>query len=162
MKINKYNQERYPDPTCYQALVSIVRKDRAEKERSKYTPGFKPLVYICSPFAGDVEKNIINAKRYCRFAYKKNAIPLAPHLLYPQFLDDDNQNERKDGLFMGLVLLNKCHELWVFGSYISKGMRAEIDKAKRCKMVIRYFTDNMEETVNESHDLYSELPRQKE
>lgn len=149
MKINKFNQERYPDPTCYQALVSIARKEKEERARSRYTPGFKPVVYICSPYAGDIKTNTDNAKRYCRFAYKSNAIPLAPHLLYPRFLDDEDPEERKDGLFMGLVLLNKCNELWVFGANISSGMHAEIDKAKKSKMIIRYFTENMEEKVNE-------------
>lgn len=145
MKINKFNQERYPDPTCYQALVSIAKQEKEERARSRYTPGFKPVVYICSPYAGDIKTNTDNAKRYCRFAYKRNAIPLAPHLLYPRFLDDEDPEERKDGLFMGLVLLNKCSELWVFGANISSGMQAEIEKAKKHKMNIRYFTEGLEE-----------------
>lgn len=147
MGIDKRNKERYPDPTCYEALLTITRREKAEKKNSRYTPGFKPLVYICSPYAGDVKTNTDNAKRYCRFAYRNNAIPLAPHLLYPQFLDDNNPNERNDGLWMGIVLLNKCNELWVFGSNRSSGMQAEIKKAKKNNMHIRYFDEKMKEIL---------------
>ena len=55
------NSEGYPDPTCYEALRNI----EAEERRS---PGaFRPIVYICSPYAGDVERNVKAARRYCRF-----------------------------------------------------------------------------------------------
>ena len=145
MGIDRKNSEKYLDPTCYLALSEISRKEKAEKAKSRYTPGFKPLVYICSPYAGDIKTNTDNAKRYCRFAYKNNAIPLAPHLLYPQFMDDENPDERKDGLWMGLVLLNKCNELWVFGSKRSSGMQAEIAKAKKHNIFIRYFNSDLKE-----------------
>ena len=46
----------------------------------------RPLVYVASPFSGDVERNVMNARRYCRFAAESGAVPLAPHLLLPQFL----------------------------------------------------------------------------
>lgn len=137
MKIDSRNIEHYSDPTCYQALVSISKKEAKEK--------CKPIVYICSPYAGDVKTNTANARRYCRFAYRKNAIPIAPHLHYPQFLNDSDPNERQDGLFMGLVLLTKCRELWVFGGNISSGMQSEIQKATKRGMTIRYFTDYLKE-----------------
>lgn len=48
---------------------------------------------------------------------------------------------------MGLVLLTKCVEVWVFGAYISEGMAAGISKAKQRGMVVRYFTENCEEAI---------------
>lgn len=36
--------------------------------------GWKPLVYICSPFSGDEETNAANARRYSRFAVDSGAI----------------------------------------------------------------------------------------
>ena len=48
---------------------------------------------------------------------------------------------------MNWVLMSKCAELWVFGSNNSKGMKAEIDHAKRKHMKIRYFTEELEETT---------------
>ena len=142
MNINKYNAERYPDPTAYEALVQIERE--AKKSR------FKPLVYICSPFAGDTEYNINKARAYSRFAVSKNAIPIAPHLLFPQFMDDDDREQRNLGIFMGLVLMGKCHELWCFGSRISKGMAIELEKAGKRKIPIRYFNDRCEEVLKDA------------
>ena len=53
--------------------------------------------------------------------------------------------ERELALFMDMVLLGKCEELWVFGELVTEGMSAEIAKAKRKNMKIRYFTENCEE-----------------
>ena len=62
-------------------------------------------------------------------------------------MNDTIPDERATALFMNLVLMSKCAELWVFGDVISKGMKAEIDRAKRKHMKIRYFTEEMEEKV---------------
>lgn len=46
MEMNpKRNAEHYPDPTAYQAIRN------AEPARFP----FRPVVYVCSPYAGDVE-----------------------------------------------------------------------------------------------------------
>lgn len=120
-----YNSEGYRDPTAYEAIKNI----EAEKK----------IVFICSPFKGDIEVNTSRAKRYGRYAVTKKVVPIIPHLMYPSFLDEDNPGERAIGLEMGLVLLSKCQEVWVFGSRISKGMEIEIEKAKEMKIPIRYF-----------------------
>lgn len=125
------NSEGYPDPTAYEALK------RAE---------YKPLVYIASTFSGDTERNTKRARGYCRFAVSKNCIPLAPHLHYPQFMDDTDKDEREMGLFFALVLLGFCEELWVFGT-ISKGMKREITKAKKRAIPIKYFNEKCEEVT---------------
>ena len=108
---------------------------------------FRPLVYICSPYRGNTNENIENARKYSRFAVIHHSIPIAPHLLFPQFLDDTLGEERQTAMFMNHVLLTKCVELWVFGSSISEGMEQEIRWAKRRHMPIRYFTEEMEEVV---------------
>lgn len=46
-------------------------------------------VYICSPYRGDTETNIRKAQQYCKQAIKENHIPIAPHLYFPQILDDE-------------------------------------------------------------------------
>ena len=97
---------------------------------------YYPLVYICSPFAGDIETNVNKAKRYSRYALDKGNIPIAPHLLFPQFMDDDK--ERKLAMHFNYVLLGKCEEIWVFGDYISPGMKEEIRIANKRKMKIKY------------------------
>lgn len=139
MGISKYNSEGYHDPTTYEALSNIEKEEKAAKR------AYRPLVYICSPFAGDVENNVNMARVYSRFAVKNACIPLAPHLLFPQFMDDSVPAERSIALFMGMVLLGKCDQVWVFGGNISAGMAAEIEKAEKKNMVIRYFTEELEE-----------------
>lgn len=137
MGVNLYNSERYYDPTAHDALVQI--------EREAKKSAFRPLVYICAPLSGDVFKNISKVQGYCRFAVASGYIPIAPHLFFPQFMDDSNSKERNLALFMDIVLLTKCAEVWVFGSRISKGMGIELEKAKRKKMRIRCFSEDCRE-----------------
>ena len=138
MSISKFNSEGYFDPTAYGALSVIEREERSLR-------AFRPIVYICSPYAGDMDGNMEKARRYCKFAVRSGAIPLAPHLLFPQFMDDTNPGERALAMFMNMVLLGKCDQLWVFGKNISEGMAAEIGKAEKRGMAIRYFTEGMKE-----------------
>ena len=137
---SKYNSEGYYDPTTYEALSSIENEERSLRT-------FRPIVYICSPYAGDVEVNTENARRYCRFAVDKGYIPIAPHLLFTQFLNDDSPKERQLGIFFGNVVMSKCSEVWVFGEHISNGMEAEIKRAKWKNYRLRYFNDDLEEVI---------------
>ena len=56
--------------------------------------------YICSPYRGEVTENQRKACEYCRDAMKRGYTPIAPHLLFPQFLDDDVPEERQKALDM--------------------------------------------------------------
>ena len=141
MGINKFNAEGYYDPTAYEALTKI-------EENARQAHNFRPLVYICSPLSGDVERNQANARKYCRYAVDTGCIPIAPHLYFPQFMSDDTEKERNLAMFMDIVLLSKCAELWVFGDTISRGMAMEIEKAKRKGQPIRYFTEACKEVIN--------------
>ena len=134
-----YNSEGYKDPVVYEALA----RGEAEERAARAAAAYRPLVYICSPYAGDIERNTCRARAFSRFAVEKKYIPIAPHLLCPQYLNEET--ERWLGLKMGIVFLGKCEEVWVFGDVISEGMAAEIDKAKRMRKKIRYFTDGLQE-----------------
>ena len=96
-------------------------------------------VFICSPFSGDIEVNLCNARTYARKAALLGHVPFAPHLLFPQFLDDSLPEERQLGIRLGLLQLAECDELWVFGYEISAGMSIEIEKAKVASIPIRLF-----------------------
>lgn len=133
MSIDQYNAEGYHDPTAYAALSHV------EKEEKK--AAHRPLVFICSPFAGDMEGNTKRAREYSRFAVSKDCIPIAPHLLFPQFLEETDPAGRELGISFGLVLQSMCREMWVFGDTVSKGMAVEIKKAGERGIPIRYFTD---------------------
>ena len=137
MSVSKFNHEGYYDPTTYTALSNIEAEERKAR--------FRPVVYVCSPFSGNLESNVENTRRYCRFAVDSGFVPFAPHLLFPQFMYDEVPEERELALFMGIVMLTKCAELWVFGERISKGMSKEIHKAEARNMLIRYCTTNCEE-----------------
>ena len=102
-------------------------------------------IYICSPYKGNTERNTARAKIYCRFAFESGHVPIAPHLYFPQFLDDGDKNERAAGIRYGLEQLWQCREVWVFGAIISDGMRAEIELAKDLKIPIKYFDSDMVE-----------------
>ena len=138
MSISKFNSEGYFDPTAYEALSIIECEERSLR-------AFRPIVYICSPYAGDIDTNIDAARRYSRFAVDKGYIPVAPHLLFPQFLDDADPDERELGIFFGNAIMSKCSEVWVFGSRISAGMQAEIRRAKWKNYRLRYFTEDCQE-----------------
>ena len=137
--VSMYNSEGYKDPVVYEALTRVEAEERAARVAAAY----RPLVYICSPYAGDVERNTYRARAFSRFAVEKKYIPIAPHLLCPQYLNEET--ERWLGLKMGIVFMGKCEEIWVFGDVVSEGMAAEIDKAKRMRKKIRYFTDDLQE-----------------
>ena len=137
--VDKFNSEGYADLTAYEALLKIEQEERAARKAAN----FRPLVYICSPYSGNIERNSNNARIYSRFAVAKGAIPIAPHLLFPQFMSEEHQ--RSLALFMGCVLLGKCKEVWVFGRVMSDGMKGEIAKADKMGKVIRYFNEELEE-----------------
>ena len=140
MGINYKNAEGYPDPTCHEAMTNIM------KEKKETTPpSFRPLVYICSPYSGDIEGNTKRALAFCRFALERGNIPLAPHLMFPRFMREDDPEERKLALFMDIVLMGKCQEVWVLGNTISPGMQKEIDKAKLRRQRVRYFDADFKE-----------------
>jgi len=98
----------------------------------------RSLVYIASPYSGDIENNVKLARDYCRFAVSEGVNPVAAHLLYPQFLKDNDLEQRQLGLALALELLRKCDQIWVFGEYISKGMAGEIDEAERVGITVVY------------------------
>ena len=135
--MNNKNAEGYPDPTAATALENVARAEDARVHR--------PVVYVASPYAGDTAENISRAKVYCRFAVRKGVSPRAPHLLYPQFMDDDDEDQRILGLRFAIALLCRCDELWVFGEKVSAGMAKEIEKAEKRGMRIRRFNSKCEE-----------------
>ena len=135
------NKEFYYDPTAGAALAHVASEER------KANHIYRPLTYIVSPYAGDILVNVEAARRYCRFAVDQGRIPVCSHFLYPQFLHDDDPDERELGLFFGKILMDHCKEVWIFsnGKY-TPGMEAEYKRARRHQQRIRYFTTDLQET----------------
>lgn len=118
----------------------------AEKEN---TESLFEKVFICSPFrpvgetpeaqAKSIKRHKILASYACRFAVANGYSPLCPHLYFPEFLDDDVEDEREIGMLLGLLGLSECKELWIIGRRISEGMRKEIAKAKEWGIPIKHY-----------------------
>lgn len=100
-------------------------------------------VYICSRFHADEnhtkEENIHKAFFACTVALEKGYAPFAPHLIYPNCLDDDDPQERSVGLAAGNAWLATCDELWQWGATISEGMAAEIRLAQELNIPVRIY-----------------------
>lgn len=139
------NAEGYADPTATSAISTITKEEKAAARHLSAIADSSPLVYVCSPYRGDTEANAERAKGYCRFAVSKKAIPFAPHLFYPQFLNDADRNEREIGLGCGTAILKRYDQIWVFGERISEGMAGEISSAKKYGIPIRYFSSRCQE-----------------
>ena len=132
MSVERYNAERYSDPTAHAALTAVTREER---ER-----GILPRVYVCSPYAGDTVRNAERARGYARFAFSKGKHPMVPHIYYPQFMNDESDPvQRKMGLSFALEWLAQCEEIWVFGEKHSAGMLLELAEAERLNITVRKF-----------------------
>ena len=134
MKIR--NSEGYMDLVAYKAIMNVEREKKAETKSA-----FRPLIYVCAPFNGDIEGNKKKAAEFAEFAYKNGCIPVTPHLLFP-FMNDESPNERALALHMDIVLMGKCQEVWVLSERITSGMSAEIAKATRRRQTVRYFSND--------------------
>ena len=73
-------------------------------------------VFIVSPYraetSAEIAQNIERAKAMCKKAIHEGCAPFAPHLLYPQFLDDAIPDEHNAGIICGLVWLDAADEVW--------------------------------------------------
>jgi len=96
-------------------------------------------VFVCSPFGGS-ERNLEMAKSYCLAVAKGGNACYAPHLLCPQFLDDNSPSDRDLGISIGLKFLAVCDEMWIFGNEVTSGMIREIKFAREKGIIIKNAT----------------------
>ena len=101
----------------------------------------KPLVIIESPYAGEVERNVIYARRCIMDSLIKGEVPFASHLLYTQVLDDTDPPQRKLGMGAGFEVLRRSDYSVVYEDYgMSHGMEEGIKIAKELGHEIVYRT----------------------
>lgn len=75
------------------------------------------MVFCCSKYRGEIEQNIENAKAYARFIALCGKSPVVPHLLFPQFLDDNDVEERIKGITLGdscTMCCEECNYIYVW------------------------------------------------
>lgn len=100
------------------------------------------FLYVCSPYRGDIARNVRLARGLCREVALLGHLPFAPHLVFPQFLDDNTRDERVRGIEFNAHLLEMKRldergsviplfdALWVYDARgVSAGMSHEIDLA---------------------------------
>lgn len=112
----------------------------------------RPLVFVSTPYAGrgdsaearvfERERNIEFAAAICRdIALHTDAMPMAPHLLFPQFLDDHDEFERGLGLTYCNTLLSMArYAVFVVPAWrqeLSYGMRLEYNTARDLGVIHR-------------------------
>ena len=139
MGINKYNSEGYYDPTVYEALVNI---EKAEKSARRV---YRPLVYICSPYAGDVERNVNMAGHTAALRY---GIPVFPLPLTCSIRSSWMTPSQQSGNL-------PCSWEWCCSQNVSRcgcsaasyhrGCGQRLRKRKKEKIPVRYFTEELEE-----------------
>lgn len=109
--------------------------------------GLVRTVYVCSPYRpmskdpecrkDELAANVERARHACRILTFLGYLPLAPHLYFTQFLKDEDEKERRDGMELGLRWLEQSDEVWMFGKTISEGMAKEIARAKELGKPVR-------------------------
>lgn len=86
----------------------------------------------------ELQQHIRDAVEACREVHERGNIPIAPHLYWPRFLDDNDPQDRDYGIAAGLEALKRCDEMIVIirqegpeEEWISQGMQAEIAAAAK-------------------------------
>ena len=94
------------------------------------------IIYVCSPYRGNFNVNVRHAQKACRTIVEGGNIPIAPHLYFPQFMNEET--ERELALEFNKCLIEICDKFYVFGSEISEGMQIEIDYANSIGKKVMY------------------------
>ncbi|MCM1232682.1 MAG: hypothetical protein NC489_21355 [Ruminococcus flavefaciens] len=88
------------------------------------------LVYICSPYRGDITRNTEYARELTRIALDNGYTPITPHLYLTQVLNEEDPAQRERGMAAGAELLKHCKYIFIGSRYgISEGMLSEIQIA---------------------------------
>ena len=157
-----------------QAMVrGMSKQEERTKEKlhvyQKPTFAGKKLIYICSPLRpqssdpdeADMElfENLFRARNACELVKNLGAIPVCPHLCFPQFLDDELPEERELGMQLALAALRRCHAVYVCSEHSTPSMMREIAEAARRDIPVKmiYEEDGTLEDVHvEVHDAEEE------
>ena len=106
--------------------------------------GTRPRVYVCSPLrAPDSETPALHltwARAMCLKAWTAGYVPLAPHLYFPQLLDDDDPHTRAAGISLGIDLLLTVSQVFALGIPVSDGMSRELEAAMHHSILVRFWS----------------------
>ena len=151
------------------AFQKTEAKEDGFQVYQKSTFAGKKLIYICSPFRSQSQdpheadrelfENLFRARNACELVKDLGAIPVCPHLYFPQFLDDELPEERELGMQLALAALRRCHEVFVFSEHITPGMVREIAEAAKRDIPVKMLCEEdgtLEDVRVEVHDAEEE------
>lgn len=98
-------------------------------------------VILESPYAGNIECNVLYARACLRDSLRRGEAPIASHLLYtqPGVLRDEDAAERKLGIDAGLAWGAVADATIVYTDLgVSRGMRHGIDNAEQAGRPVEY------------------------
>lgn len=89
-------------------------------------------VFMASPYAGEVNRNVRYAIACMKDCLQRGEAPFASHLLYPFMLDDKVPDERALGIAAGHAWITVASQLVVYIDLgISSGMEGDIRIAEQ-------------------------------
>ncbi|MCR5487429.1 MAG: DUF4406 domain-containing protein [Lachnospiraceae bacterium] len=103
-----------------------------------------PVVYVASPFRGDMKGNVERTKEYSRFVLGRGAFPVNPILNLLGVLSEEDDREEAIRTDLQILRSGGISELWSFGKP-TPGMVQEIEAARAAGIPVRYFGRDMEE-----------------
>lgn len=108
------------------------------------------LLYVCSPYRGDIKRNKEYARKLTQAALDNGFIPVTVHLYLTEATDDTNPEERVRGMAAGMKILENCKYILVGDRYgISEGMKAELTFAAVKGKIMLYEKDGKIYLVND-------------
>ncbi|WP_325213496.1 DUF7768 domain-containing protein [Oscillibacter sp.] len=137
-----------PAPADRERLLQQVRQylePFRERTPERRRDGPK-LVYICAPLRGAVIDNIEFARQKAQEVFQSGDIPVCPHTTLPSNADPACSVQDEAAREMGLRLLESCHQVNVYGSMITEGMRAEIRCAQDRGIPVTYEQEPVRQT----------------
>lgn len=117
-----------------EALAAVVEGEQPSRQAEGRRR--RRRVYVCHPFADDIEGNVLKVRAISRRLLDAGVFPVAPHLYLPQLLDE--ATEREKALAWCLELLDTCDEVRVFGGRITAGMKRELECALEKGLPVRF------------------------
>lgn len=98
-------------------------------------------VIVESPYAGDIERNTLYARRAVRDCLERGEAPIASHLLFPQagILNEFVPEERSWGIAAGLMWLPVADLVALYIDYgVSNGMKGALTQAEHLGKRVQY------------------------
>lgn len=129
-----------PGETAEQTAARTAPRNQIA-ERHTIPPYKMRRVIVESPFAGDIEANLIYVRACMRDCLMRGEAPFASHALYtqPGILDDTIEVERIHGINAGHAWMHGAQAVVVYQDLgISKGMERGINSARINGLPVEY------------------------